>query len=137
MEAMTEQKTTVCANCEREVPALWESGGLADSGLFFDPNTLGYYAGFFDNFPPADDGFCICHDCSVVFMKALPGLAKRLLPLRGGHPMDDSYPNPPCCEWAWAWDESEVCEKHGVTVLRGNDEGGWDRRKCPCAELES
>lgn len=135
---MTEQHTTTCANCEREVPSFYESGGLADSGLFFSPNSMGYYAGFFDNYPPDDDdnGYSICHDCVVLFMQALPGLAKRLLPSGGGHPIIGEYPTKPCCAWAWTWDTEAPCPKCGkVIVCIANSKIEWDRQECSCNRL--
>lgn len=49
---MTEAFTVTCDNCEREVHSVYMGVDLPNSGLFFSPNSMGYYAGFFDNFPP-------------------------------------------------------------------------------------
>ena len=130
--------TTTCANCERKVPALWESEGLPDSGLFFQKNSMGYYAGFFDNYPfdNDDEGYFICHDCAVLFMQTFPGLAKQLLPRRGGHPTTSDYPTPPCCAWAWTWDTEAPCPKCGQAITCiANDKIEWDRKECPCDKL--
>jgi len=129
---MTEVFTITCDNCEREVKSVYMGVDLPDSGLCFSPYDMGYYAGFFDNFPPDNqDVYCICHDCSVVFMLALPGLAKRLLPLRGGHPILGNYPDPPCCAWAWTWDEEAPCPKCGqATVCLANHDLEWEKQEC-------
>lgn len=138
---MAEQFTTTCANCEREVKSVYHGVDLPDSGLYLSPNSMGYYAGFFDNFPPDEEGkfgYAICHDCSVVMMLALPGLAKRLLPHGGGHPIEGEYPDPPCCAWAWTWDTEAPCSGcGGATTYVANHYGGWDERECPCRRLSS
>lgn len=133
---------TVCANCEREVPPVYPGVDLPEAGLYFSPNSMGYYAGFFDNFPPDEEekfGFAICHDCAVIFMLALPGLSKRLLPSRGGHPSKDflnGIPPKACCAWTWTWDQEAPCPECGEAgVYLSNFEGGWDRRECPCGRL--
>lgn len=138
-EHMTEHFTTTCDNCEREVKSVYMGVDLPDSGLYFSPNSMGYYAGFFDNFPPhegEEHGYSVCHECAITFMRAMPGLAKRLLPRGGGHPIEGNYPDPPCCPWAWTWDEEAPCPKCGaVTVCIANMEMKWDKQECSCARL--
>lgn len=136
---MTEHFTTTCDNCEREVKSVYMGVDMPDSGLYFSPNSMGYYAGFFDNFPPhegEEHGYSVCHECAITFMRAMPGLAKRLLPRGGGHPIEGNYPDPPCCPWAWTWDEEAPCPKCGaVTVCIANMEMKWDKQECSCARL--
>lgn len=132
-------KTMPCENCGNEVPRVWPDTELPMCGFTFNKHSLGYYAGFSDNFPsenPDEDWITICHDCSVVFMRALPGLANKVLPLRGGHPnypKDESIHIAPCCEWAWTWDEDAPCDRCGAAgVYLANHELKWERRTCPC-----
>lgn len=126
--------TVICDNCGGEAPRVWNDVSLPIAGMTFSKQSLGYYAGFFDNFPADDDNWIsVCHDCAVTLMKAMPGLADKLLPFRGGHPAEHDYPAPPCCAWAWTWDEETHCpDCGGVTVMLATHDLTWEPRPCPC-----
>ena len=127
----------ICDNCWHEVQPVADWAPLPVGGLWFSQKDLGYYDGFFDVFPsvgcePTELG--LCHECCVLFMEALPGLADKLLPLRGGHPTRpwvQGTASPPCCAWAWTWDEEApcgVCAQSSVYVANAN--GEWEKREC-------
>jgi len=124
-------KTITCDNCNRAVPAVHETADIPDRGLWFSQPDMGYYNGFFD--AVGENSVAICHDCSAIFMNAFPGLAAKLLPSRGGHPTVpfNGILSPPCCEWAWTWDEVAPCaECAQVPLYFANADGEWEKKDC-------
>ncbi len=101
-----------CTNCGGQSPALWKDGQASVAGMAINRAMVGYYDGFMDSFGHDDEWAFICHDCSLLLMRTMSGLAKFLLPDRGGHPVSGEEP---CCEFAW---------KHGG--FRGTSEGTWE-----------
>jgi hypothetical protein len=125
--------TVICDNCGGEAPRVWNDVSLPIAGMTFNNDSLGYYAGFFDCYPPEENWLSICHDCAVTFMKTMSGLASKLLPMRGGHPNENFESDAPCCAWAWKWDEEVPCSDCGAaTVLLGTHDLTWEVRPCPC-----
>lgn len=127
----------ICDNCEKENQSVIDSVPLPVGGLWFSQQALGYFNGFFDVLPSLGSEsaeFAICHSCCVLFMEALPGLAHKLLPLRGGHPTHpwvQGTATPPCCAWAWTWDEEAPCgECAQSSVYVANANGAWEKGKC-------
>lgn len=129
-----------CTNCGAEARTTQQEGNFIDGGLSFDLVNLGFYGGFWDNFPTnGREGLAhICHDCSVVFMRALPGLAKKILPNGGGHPnfihaekITKGTETPSCCEFAWTWkDELDADDEDSILTYFGRADGGWDKTVC-------
>ena len=126
--------TVICDNCGGEAPRVWNDVSLPVGGMTFNKNSLGYYAGFFDNYPQENEEWLsICHECSVTFMTTMSGLASKLLPLRGGHPAEDFESDTPCCAWAWKWDEEAPCSNcGGATILLATHDLTWEVRPCSC-----
>lgn len=130
-----------CSNCGAEAPTTQQEGRYIDWGWSLSHNFLGHYGGFSDNFPSEGLLSHICHDCCVVMMRALPGLAKSLFPAGGGgHPSvsnETGILTPSCCEYAWTWDKEERCGECGDHVLYfGAPDGGWRRQEC-CRQQEA
>ena len=110
-----------CTNCGGMSPALWEDGNLIDGGLVISSYDIGYYGGFMDTFAEEPKNVFLCHDCSLLLMRTMTGLAKFLLPNRGGHPVND---NKPCCEYAWTFLTDENGESDAFVV---GDDGEWKK----------
>lgn len=112
-----------CDNCGREGDTETLQGtGFPDNGIEMYPLTLGFYGGFWDNFPlnaekPAGERVVFCHDCTASLLRTFPAILKGLRELQfltsggetlcGLHPCE--YPEP-CCEFAWqsAGDENAI-----------------------------
>lgn len=111
-----------CTNCGLPSPTTQQSGNYIDDGLDIDINSLGYYGGFTDNFPPKENNSVahLCHNCCVLLFNALPGFAK-FAQVRGGHGnitggwcfsggelshIENGTLVPPCCPYAWTWDKT-------------------------------
>lgn len=126
-----------CANCGTEARTTQQEGNFLDGGLSFDLVSLGFYGGFWDNFSQGKEGLAhICHDCSLLFMRALPGLAKRILPQGGGHPNNIHVPvtnedrevlEPSCCEFAWTWNAKEQDADGQHQTYFGTPDGDWEK----------
>ena len=117
--------TKNCDNCGAEAPATQQDGNFIDGGWVVVHRSLGFYGGFSDPFPEEDETTeaHLCHDCCVIMMRAMPGLARRIVP---GHPnLNDGEGTevPPCCEWAWTWVEFPDRHEH----YRGTREGTWEK----------
>lgn len=109
-----------CTNCGLDSPALWDEGDAHDSGLVISASCVGYYNGFMDSLD-GDVVAYICHDCSLLLMRTMSGLAKFLMPLGAGHPVSGND-SPPCCEFAWTFGD-----ENGETVLLvGTTDGTWE-----------
>ena len=108
-----------CTNCGGESPALLDDSDAHDSGLILSASCIGYYNGFMDSLD--SNVAYICHDCSLLMMRTMSGLAKFFMPLGAGHPMS-GHDSPPCCEFAWTFGTDD----NGETVLLvGTTEGTW------------
>ena len=114
--------TAKCTNCGLDSPVM---GGHPDDDPFFQGGLIvseveiGYYGGFTDGFGD-DKSADLCHDCSLLLMRTMSGLAKYLLPNRGGHPCSTEIP---CCEYAWSFRTDENGE---TIVVLGTTEGTWE-----------
>ena len=105
---------TKCDNCNEEsISDSAQGSGFPDNGIELYPPTLGYYGGFWDNFPlnpekPAGERVVFCHDCTAKLLRSFPALLKGLDGIAdfankgkkryGMHPCSDTEP---CCEFAW------------------------------------
>jgi hypothetical protein len=104
-----------CTNCGLPNPTTQQQGNFIDEGIDIDVNTIGYYGGFSDNFPPKEDSLAhLCHNCCVLLFNALPGFAKFAGVHAGhgninAHSLDyvDGKSIPPCCPYAWTWDKTD------------------------------
>lgn len=122
-----------CDNCGLESPTTQQDGNFIDGGLSVDLLNMGHYGGMWDNFPfDGNDRLVhICHDCSVTFLRALPGLAKLVMPIGGGHPNQNEQTTvrgtdtPSCCEFAWTWNCDELDDNGQYQVYYGEADGGW------------
>ena len=127
-------KMKKCDNCGVDNPATQQDGNFIDGGLSLDLLNMGHYGGLWDNFPPEDRGGLahLCHDCSLILVRALPNILHFALPgNRGGHPNrvhDNDSPRgtdvPPCCELAWTWNQIGD-DRYNVEVHYGTANGEW------------
>ena len=117
------KELATCDNCGRESNTeSLQGSGFPDNGIELYPLTLGFYGGFWDNFPlnaekPAGDRVVFCHDCTAGLLRAFPAFLKGLKVLQfstvegetrhGLHPCEGETP---CCEFAWqsAGDEDAI-----------------------------
>lgn len=105
-----------CTNCGTPNPTTQQQGNYIDEGIDIDVNTIGYYGGFTDNFPPKEDSLAhLCHDCCVILFNALPGFAKFAGVYHGhgnlnalGVDYVDGTTIKPCCQYAWTWDKTDL-----------------------------
>lgn len=127
-------KMKKCDNCGMNHLATQQDGNFIDGGLSLDLLNMGHYGGLWDNFPPEDRGGLVhlCHDCSLILVRALPAILHFALPGgKGGHPnnvhretSDRGTETPPCCELAWTW--NQVGEsRYEVETYYGTAEGEW------------
>jgi hypothetical protein len=130
-------KTKTCNNCGAEAQATQQGGNFIDGGLSIHLPSMGHYGGFWDDYTDSERNFVshICHDCSVLFMRTFPGLAKLILPHGGGHPnnchlsdkgAEGTY-EPSCCEFAWTWDTEERTEEGTWQTYFGTTDGSWEK----------
>ena len=132
MEWVTD-KTIACTNCGIEAPTSQQGGNYIDDGWSIGHDFLGHYGGFSDNFPPDENGLAhLCHDCCVLMLNALPGLAKFLFP-NGGGGHSSQFSDPPCCQYAWTVDK---CACGGYVVYHGSPDGVWRRLGCERCDPE-
>lgn len=123
-----------CTNCGVEAPASQQMGNYIDNGWSLGHRYLGHYGGFSDDFPPEEKQTAhLCHDCCVLMLNALPGLAKFLFPAEySGHPNANHSKGgisvPSCCEYCWTWDGK--CECGQSIVYYGAPAGAWRRVGC-------
>jgi hypothetical protein len=76
--------TRECDSCGAERECDSANPTLISDGLILPFRSLGYYGGFVDDFPweELDDlteVFNICGDCVVTMLRALPGVAQKLI----------------------------------------------------------
>lgn len=135
---MTGTTAKRCDNCGSEAPASQQSGHYIDDGWSLNYLSLGHYGGFTDCIPDPDTHYDddryyshLCHDCCVVMMRAMPGLARQIFSSGAGHPnrRESHEPRgtatPSCCEWAWTWNTVDGKE---ITYF-GTPDGGWVTRE--------
>lgn len=104
-----------CTNCGTPNETTQQQGNFIDDGLDIDINTLGYYGGFTDDFPPKEGNTTahLCHDCCVILFNALPGFA-AFAGVAGGHGNLNSHEIDyvdgttikPCCPYAFTLDKT-------------------------------
>lgn len=93
-ESATTNGFVVCDNCKETVPC-FSQVGLPEHGLTFSLSRLDYYGGFTNKVVDGDKDLLLCHDCSLILVKALPAIANLC---KGSHPCDLDKP---CCDFAW------------------------------------
>lgn len=122
---------TTCSNCDTTAP----NDGASrhpDWGLSFQARLFGHYSGFYDYYGEgSDEWFFLCHDCSVLMYETMAGLARKIMPMTGGHPNlgwsyheeKDGTKLPPCCKWCWTWVKIDGLP---ITYIVGEN-GEWVR----------
>jgi len=114
-----------CANCSAALTVTYvdrRTGYVqVDSGLCVD--LSGGYAEFCD-YAPEQNRVLLCHDCSLIIARALPGVFR---PGSGMHPHVENGLES-CCEFGWSIDGS------GCTVV-GDGNGGWVQKYDPDGRL--
>lgn len=119
-----------CTNCGLKSPAFERYGGdksgLHENGIVIALNSIGYYGGFLDSEwgdLENEKVAHLCHDCSLLLMRTMSGLAKYLMPNRGGHPFQGGS-EAPCCEYTWSFHSDENWENR--KIILGTTEGTWE-----------
>ena len=119
-----------CTNCGGVSPEfeLYEgqNSGLHENGLVIALKDIAYYGGFMDSEwgeLEQEKVAHLCHGCSLLLMRTMSGLAKFLLPNRGGHPFEGGTASP-CCEYTWSFHTDEDGE---MSVIKGTPEGTWEK----------
>lgn len=123
-------KTIQCTNCAASSLEFEEyedhNSGLPENGLVIALNDIAYYGGFMDaKWGEIDENKVayLCHDCSLLLMRTMSGLAQYFLPKRGGHPFEGGS-NSPCCEYTWSFHTDEDGD---MSVILGTTEGTWEK----------
>jgi hypothetical protein len=135
---MNNEKTK-CDNCDEESKSESAQGsGFPDNGIELYPLTLGFYGGFWDNFPlnadkPAGQRVAFCHDCTLALLRSFPAIIKGLAELQivtsngqpryGMHPCEDETP---CCEFAW-----QGTDEQGSIMLANPKTKNWEKVALP------
>ena len=108
----------VCRNCGEQTPVNTYNEYLPHNGFCLD--LTGHYGGFTDDVENTLSRVVLCHDCSLLLARALPGVFNGT----SYHSMFFDEESTSCCEFAWKSDEED---KENKAVLNGDGFGDWYR----------
>lgn len=103
--------TRECRNCGEQTPCDVYNETLPHNGFCLD--LTGHYGGFTDDVEGEFSKVLLCHDCSLLLARALPGVFGK----GGYHSMLSDETEKSCCEFAW----STIDDKTHV----GDGKGNW------------